>query len=73
MSDTNPTAAWPGLMNRPQAAAYWSMSERTFASLVAAGIISGRKIGPRMIRYSKADLDAASEKFPTGKGNRPSE
>lgn len=65
--------AWPGLMNRQQAAAYWSMSERTFASLVASGVVSGRRVGPRMIRYAKADLDEATKAFPLGKGSRPPE
>ncbi len=64
-------SSWPGLMNREQAAAYYSVSERTFAGLVASGVIAGRKIGPRLIRYAKSDLDAAAAMFPTGKGHRP--
>lgn len=55
-------------MDKATAAAYWSISERKFAELVAGGVIQPRRLGARCIRYAKADLDEASAKMPTGKG-----
>jgi hypothetical protein len=62
---------WPELMDRPTAAAYWSISERKFAELVACGVVTGRQLGPRLIRYSRRELDAAAEQLPRGKGPLP--
>ena len=62
---------WPELMDRPTAAAYWSISERKFAEFVASGVVTGRQLGPRLIRYSRRELDAAAEQLPRGKGPLP--
>ncbi|EMI40531.1 helix-turn-helix domain-containing protein [Rhodopirellula sp. SWK7] len=58
-------------MTTNQAAAYWSMSPRSFRSLVNAGVLKPRKLGPRMIRYSRAEMDAVAETFPAERGDRP--
>lgn len=70
---TPPTTSprWPELMDADTAAEYWSISSRKFRELVAEGIITGRRVGPRLVRYSKSELDAASAEFPHGKGERP--
>lgn len=62
---------WPSLMDSDTAAAYWSISPRKFREMVAEGIITGRKLGPRCVRYSRDDLDAARDSLPHGKGLAP--
>lgn len=64
-------AQWPDLMDRKTAADYWSVSERKFGEMVSAGIITGRKLGPRCVRYCRRDLDAAAERLESGKGQAP--
>ena len=64
---------WPELMDVDTAASYWSLSTRSFQRLVSAGVIKGRKLGPRVIRYSRTEMDAAAMEFPHGKGDSPRE
>ncbi|WP_436715063.1 hypothetical protein U8335_20300 [Roseiconus lacunae] len=63
---------WPSLMDRTTAAAYWCLSERKFSELAAAGVVSPRKLGPRCVRYLKAELDEVAAQFPVGQGLGPS-
>ena len=66
-----PPARWPSMMDAATAADYWSISPRKFRELVAAGLITGRKIGPRLVRYSRTEMDAAAQELPQGKGIAP--
>lgn len=70
---TPPGQNWPELMDIDTAAAYWSLPKRSFQRLVSAGIVKGRKLGPRVIRYSRRELDEAALQFPHGKGESPSD
>lgn len=71
MSVVATPSRWPDLMDADTAAEYWSISPRKFRELVAEGIVTGRRVGPRLIRYTKSDLDAAAMAFPRGKGIKP--
>lgn len=62
---------WPDLMDRDTAAAYWSISPRKLSELVSSGVITGRKLGPRCVRYSRREMDAAASDFDRGKGQSP--
>ena len=48
----------PGLLTATQAALYLGISTRAFYSLVQAGNLSSYRFGPRLTRFSVADLDA---------------
>jgi excisionase family DNA binding protein len=58
-------------MTKDVAAQYLSIGQRTFQELVSSGLIAGRRLGPRLIRYSRDELDEAVRSFPEGKGDRP--
>lgn len=62
---------WPDLMDRDTAAAYWSVSPRKFGELVACGVIQGRKLGPRCVRYCRREMDDAAMNLEQGKGIAP--
>ena len=62
--------AWPALLNKRQAAAYTSLSERTLERLAASGELQGRRIGSRTIRYRKQDIDVWIEGLESGRKGR---
>ena len=62
--------AWPALLNKRQAAAYTSLSQRTLERLAASGELQGRRIGSRTIRYRKQDIDVWIEGLESGRKGR---
>lgn len=62
---------WPTAMSGELAAAYLDVSPRAFRTLVAGGEITGRKIGPKSVRYLRNELDEYVRRLPKGKGVGP--
>ena len=67
MSRTTP--ARPPLPERPrallssiEAAAYLNVSVNTLRKYVAAGDITARRVGPRLLKYDPAELEAFARK-----------
>ncbi len=58
------------LLNKRQAAAYTSLSERTLERLAASGELQGRRIGSRIIRYRKQDIEVWIEGLESGRKGR---
>jgi excisionase family DNA binding protein len=57
------TAARVGIA---EAATYADVSTRTIRRWIAAGLIPGYRIGPRLIKVDLSDLDQLGHRIPTG-------
>ena len=47
------------------AAAFLAVSPRTLRRMVAEGRVRALRLGPRLVRYNRADLEAALSPIPT--------
>ncbi len=52
----------------PQSAEYVGVSTKTIRRWISAGIITGYRAGPRLIRVDLNELDAALRPVPTASG-----
>jgi predicted DNA-binding transcriptional regulator AlpA len=57
----------PILLRKRQVAAMLQLSERGLDPLVKAGLLPIRRIGPRCVRFLRADVEACAQKL-TGDG-----
>jgi excisionase family DNA binding protein len=48
---------------------YYGVSPRTVRRLIAAGRLKAYRIGPRIIRLDKAELDSVMQPIPTASGD----
>lgn len=61
----------PILMDEETSAAYLMMGRRTFRQIVATGAITRRRVGPKMIRYVRTELDDFALQIAPGRGEPP--
>jgi excisionase family DNA binding protein len=54
-----------GLLTLAQAAARLGCSPRTVRRYVAAGVLRGYRVGPRMLRVTAGDVDSLGRPLPT--------
>jgi excisionase family DNA binding protein len=52
-----------GYLNREQAAAYLNIAPRTLSEWQARRIVPHIKCGRKCVRFNRADLDAAMQRF----------
>ncbi|WP_164103218.1 helix-turn-helix domain-containing protein [Candidatus Laterigemmans baculatus] len=60
-------------MDKPTAAEYLCISERTITKLVSGKQIPSRTVGPKLIRFCKEELDEWMRALPTGQTAREKE
>ena len=49
-------------------AEYLDVSEKTLRRMIAAGIVPGYRVGPRLLRVDLNELDALASAVPTARG-----
>lgn len=54
-----------GYVTPEEAAEYLAVSPRTLRRMAAEGKVRAHRLGPRLVRYARADLDAALTPIPT--------
>jgi excisionase family DNA binding protein len=52
----------------PQAADYAACSPRTIRRMIAAGLLTGYRLGPRLVRVDLNEVDALLHPIPTTRG-----
>ena len=56
----------PARVGITEAAAYADVSTRTIRRWIAAGMLPGYRLGPRLVKVDLADLEALARRIPTG-------
>lgn len=66
------TSATPNLprrwLSQREAADYLGITDRTLRRMIARGDIAANRLGPRLMRIDRAELDAAMRPIPVGGG-----
>lgn len=58
----------PARLSLVEGAAYAGVSTRTLRRYIAAGLLPGYRLGPRLVQVDPADLDRLARRIPTGGG-----
>ncbi len=68
-SVSTPNKAVRRLESVHTAAEYLGVADRTIRRYIAAGLLTGYRAGPRLIRVDRAELDALVRPIPTAGGH----